>query len=354
MSEWLVIRALRYQWISALVAFLCVFGAAQPLRVSISERTGLLPKSEVQASTATQTEELLDRSASGVLKQAVARDDASSVLKPSGREAFPATGLTRLVAQRRDLDTQIAATQQLLTSKIQADEVAATPPPATPPPPAHPAVIIVRRPARAEETALRTEVAEQRARVETLRGIDTDLHPDLIEAREKLAVLQGRLSAAVARDEAEARAEAQAQAAALEQQAVAQESTPITEPVEVPSPAETVMPELSRLILARARLERQIRDVAGSPQTDKAGSSQQPASLLDSAPYAPAAQLDAPSHSEPFLLFELACTVVALLVALLVAVGVEQVGDHIAGPLSLSAQLPDAVTFFRVVPRMRG
>ena len=354
MSEWLVIRALRYQWISALVVFLCVFGAAQPLRVSLSERTGLLPKSEVQASTATQVEELFERSAPDPSKQAFANNVASPNPEAQGRETSSGTGLTRLVAQRRDLDTQIAATQQLLTSKIQADEVPAAAPPAPPPPPAHPAVIIVRRPARAEETALRAEVAEQRARVETLRGIDTDLHPDLIEAKEKLAVLQGRLSAAVARDEAEARAEAQAQAAAVEQQAAAQEPTPITEPVEVRSPAETVMPELARLILARARLERQIRDTTGSPQTGTTAPSQQPASLLDSAPYAPAAQLDAPSHSEPFLQFELACTAVALVVALLVAVGVEQVGDHIAGPLSLSTQLPEAVTFFRVVPRMRG
>jgi hypothetical protein len=336
MREWLIIRALRYQWLAVLTVFGVVFGALQPARARF-DLHAMPPQRSADSAKALPlvSPVLADRS------EDVGWAEPVLSAQPAAAAAPQRGTLSRLLASERLVDVQISEARQRLQAlavEIENPLKAGV----ESPPPAPMKVAVARPVARPEEIALRHEIAEQRTALEVLRTTDTDAHPDVIEARDTLAHLQGRLTAYL-------KTNSSAAVAQLPEPHTVTAAVPVPLPVGRPA-----APDLSRLLRTRAELERQIRALTATAVPTEQASVQPVSALLESDPVVPLISTQgAPDRRMP-LLFEVYCCLLAGTAAVGAGVFVEYRGDHIPGPHALQKHLPESVPYFRAVPRMRA
>ena len=352
LRETTVARAMLYQWRLAVAIFVCVLALLQLLRAPVISRfperwnaslaialhaafpAAFLTHASVAATQIT----LAPQPTPGATwMPAMHLPDMASAVPTS---TINTRRLALLIRSRQDLELQLEDKRRLLQQPIvQVEEPTAAPRLPEPPP---------VRPESLQEQSLRRQVAEQTLRLETLRVNDTDLHPDVIEAREKLARLQGELSKA-------------------SHAADASRTSPAVEiPVKQFSPPKVnqqtdLMEQISLLIENEASIDREIERVKSPSPHNKV--SEPAASALgvitpspDQAapqPTIPATRLRLSSRCIAALV-EYSFALVSVSIALAAAVVVEIMGDHIPGEHALRSTELTGVAFVCAIPSMRS
>lgn len=337
--ELLIVRAVRYQWKVALSVFVCGLLAAYVAHAfGFGDRTSVAVAVPVLAAA--------PASAPSVPAIVAPAPDNTPLMDANSATAKQ---MQRWRASIRYLDARIEEARLALP-----DPSSATTPPApaaepnAPAAPAEEPVVVV--PSQ-EEVALRRSVAEQKRRLDSLRAVDTEMHPDVIEANERLEHLQSQLVLLERRLQRERQ---QRERPAVVVQKPVQEAPP------APSmDAETqriAMEHLADLIRQRAYLVTQMQRAAATSSTDSElakelvpllGPSSSPASQPSAAAVVPTPNGLA---RVPFLVI---ASLLSVLLAVVVASCVEASQGHLAGPAGVQASLPDGATFLGIVPRMR-
>lgn len=357
-GEMLLVRALRYQWLIA-IAVLCgtmtclmllretllPFFAEIPTSRFVSVLHSGLPRSHAVKPFPHPVGSPVSHGSGPVLPvQAIPEETGN----PTQRDLSSSHTYLGLIRHRRDLETQIADARQFLRDLPEAQPLSSDRSAANHISPTG----SVQKPLHAEEVDLRQQLDTEKAQLDLLKSTNTDLHPDVVAAREKLADTQRQLDAALRRE-----------------QGVPSSNTapPLqfaTDALNVSDIRAQAMNQLASLIHARTSIEAQIHRLEDAdPSQVRFGTV---ASVLEAdeplqpllVPQPLPAQTDAQkpvkfSQTSIRMAYVCCSAAVASMLAFSVACAFEMAGDHVAGPLSLQAQLPSGSIFVGNVPHMR-
>ena len=337
--ELLIVRAMRYQWKVAVSVFLCGLLAAY-----VAHMAGFGEQIHAAVASPSQTAvpvaaPPVQATAAPAPKIAPARDAVSATDKQMQRWR---AGIRYLDARIDEARAALPDPNSSSTPVVHAAE------------PTAPAAAVEEQsisPPSQEEVALRRSVAEQKRRLDTLRTVDTEMHPDVIEANERLEHLQSQLTLLERRVQRE-RQQRERPAA------VAQKPVPEA-PAWPTMDAETqrnAMEHLADLIRQRAYLVAQMQRAAATSSADSELATELvpllgPSQTLASQPAV--ATVLPPQNSLARVPFAVFASLLSVLLAVVVASCVEVAQGHLAGPAGVQASLPDGAVFLGTVPRMR-